>query len=104
MLLAQSLGGHTNRVLPSDIAILLDQLDGSLMQNEGFLILMPTFRVFLLVIDTIGSIAQWFSWDGFRRDSFSVETKVHRSDMGLVNREHGLRFGAEITLLVQIYH
>lgn len=104
MLLAEPLGGHANRVLPSNLAILLDQLDGSLMQNEGFLILMPTFRVFLLVIDTIGSIAQRFSRDGFRGDCFSVETKVHRSDMGLVNREHGLGFCAEIALLVQIYH
>lgn len=43
VLLAQSLRGHANSVFASDLAILLDQLDGSLMQNERFLILMPTF-------------------------------------------------------------
>ena len=104
MLLTEPLGGHANRVLRPDLTILLDQLDGSLMQNEGFLILMSTFRVFLLVIDTIGSIPQWFSRDGLRRDSFSVETKVHRGDMRLIDRKHGLRFRTEIALLVQIYH
>lgn len=104
VLLAEPLGGHANRVLRPDLAILLDQLDGSLMQNEGFLILMSAFRVFLLVIDTISSVTQGFSRDGLRCDRFGVETKVHRGDVGLVDRKHGLGLCAEIALLVQIYH
>lgn len=104
MLLAQPLRGHANRVLAPDLAALLDQLDGGLVQNERLLILMAAFRVFLLVIDSIGSVAQWLSLDGLGSDCFGVETKVHGGDVGLVDREHRLGFGAQIGLPVQIYH